>query len=122
MTTEGLATLSEYTGREARCRLVHLCLEDIQGMSDAEEKGPGEALSVLAARLGVSRRTVQGWAQGGARGFDGDADALVAHAIRVQPHRAAKILKWDLDAHRKAMVTTLVKAILAGDLRPEAET
>ena len=121
MTQGGQSSLAEYTSPETLRRLVNLCLERIQDESAAEGTGLGDASEVLACRLGLSQVTVQRWAQGGAEGSYSDVDTLVAHAIKVQPHRAAKMLKWDLDTHRKAMVTTLVKAILAGDLRPEAE-
>ncbi|HUV34643.1 MAG TPA: hypothetical protein VMW22_06900 [Candidatus Desulfaltia sp.] len=118
---EGLATLAEYTSREARYRLVQICLEEIQGRLAEEEKSPDEASKVLAARLMVSQRTIQRWASGGIQSCNGNADALIIQAIKSQPHKAAKILKRDLDTHRKMLVTTLIRAIMAGDLKPEAE-
>ena len=120
MTSEGLATLSEYTSRETKCRLVHLCLEEIQGRIPTEEKSTDGA-EILATQLGVSQRTVEKWMRGRTHTCMGEVDALIAYAIKAQPHKAAKILKRDLDTHRRMLVVTLVKAILTGDLKPEAE-
>ena len=120
MTLEGFTTLAEYTSREARYRLVQVCLEEIQ-RTLTEENSPDNASRILAASLNVSQRTIQRWASGGIQSCNGNADALIALALRHRPHKAAKILKRDLDNHRRMLVTTLVKAILAGDLKPEAE-
>ena len=122
MTPEGQSSLAEYMSRETRYRLVQLCLEEIKGRLPAEEKSTDEGVEALAARLGVCHRTVERWMRGRTHTCMGEVDALIAYSIKAQPHKAAKILKRGLDNHRRVLVFTLVKAILEGDLKPEAET
>jgi len=121
LTSKASATLSDYTSPDTRCRLVHLCLEEIQGRIPTEDKSTDEGAEILATRLGVSQRTVERWMQGRTHTCMGEVDALISYAIKIRPHKAAKILKRDLDTHRRMLVVTLVKAILTGDLKPEAE-
>ena len=122
MTIEGLVTLSEYTSRETVLKLANLCLEELQYSNVVGEKSQDEAVKALSARLGVNPRIVRRWMEGKLPFHRGEVDALIAYSFKIQPHKAAKILKRDLDTHRRMLFIAIVKAILTGEMKPEAET
>ena len=97
MTVDVHPTLAEYTSREARYRLVGLCLDKIN-----EDKGRGDAVAtkVLATHLYVSQRTVQRWASGGIQSCNVNADKLIELAYRLAPEPTDEALREDLERHR----------------------
>ena len=104
MTVDVHPTLAEYTSREARYRLVQLCLDKIN-----EDRGLGDAAAtkVLADQLYVSQRTVQRWARGGIQSCNVNADAIISLAQRLTPEAAARVLARDLERHREELLIAL---------------
>lgn len=109
-------TLSEYTSREARYRLVQLCLDKINERNQRKQNDEIATL-VLADQLYVSQRTVQRWAQGGIQSCNVNADAIINMALGLAQFDAAKILAKDLDRHRQELIMALPRGILEGEIQ-----
>ena len=106
MTVDGHPTLAEYTSREARYRLVQLCLDRIS--EEQSRRGATVAATrVLATQLYVSQRTVQRWARGGIQSCNVNADAIISLAMRLAPEGAARVLARDLERHREELLIAL---------------
>jgi len=116
MTVDVHPTLAEYTSREARYRLVQLCLDKINE-EQSRRQGDTAATKVLADRLYVSQRTVQRWARGGIQSCNVNADAIINVALGLDPFDTAKILARDLDHHRRELIMALPRGALEGEIQ-----
>lgn len=99
-------TLSEEIGKDARRKLVALCLRGYQ--KELRDKPPSRysrgrpksAVALLAEAVGISRRTVQRWLYGeGSRACDVNAGRLAEIACSFYPEETGRILIDDVEGY-----------------------
>ena len=93
--------LSEYVSRGCRMALARVAVVGVGAWSRRDN--PMSRLSpsgLLAAQLGVSRRTVNRWLSGGIQGCDLNVDRLIVAAFSYSPGEVEATLRADLESHR----------------------
>ena len=104
------STIGEGIGKDARSKLVALCLRGYQAelrdkpMSRNSRGRPKTAVAMLAEAIGVSRRTVQRWLEPeGARACDVNASRLAEIACHFYPEETGRILVNDVRGYSKRL-------------------
>lgn len=106
MTADGRLGLSEYVSRPFRLKIVETCIGSIQ--RDLEEKWDRgathidkrtSASSVLAGLLGVSKRTVNRWLEGGVQSCNINLEELLKISMKYAYKETLELLEEDLEMH-----------------------